>query len=744
MTLRRYITIQFLSVSIGILPVFSSEPASEVFISRLEGQIIFDGMPDEPAWQKIDPFPMVMHRPVFGNEPSERTDVRVTYDEDYVYIGASFYAEDPSLIQSASKKRDAIGTSSDWLGVMFDTYNDNENGLNFWTNPSGLRADMAVYNDAVPKSQNTPSMNTSWNTHWDVETQLAEDGWYIEMRIPVSSLRFQDVDGEASMGMTLTRWVPYLNEVYTYPAIPDDYGDWGTMKPSMAQNVIFRDLKSRKPLYIAPYVIGGFTQINELNDAETDYEYRREDKIDAGLDLKYGISSNLVLDVTVNTDFAQVEADDERVNLTRFSLYFPEKRQFFLENASLFDFQTGGRGTMFYSRRIGLDEDSNPVPIYGGVRLTGRQGPWDIGFLNMQTAISDSLPSENFGVLRLKRRIINNNSYMGGILTSRIGRDGSFNEAYGIDALIRVKGDEYLKLIWGQTFENELENKAFTLKNARYLINWIRRKRVGFFYDIFLEGTGIDFDPGIGFQSRDDYHSLGALVDYIWLLGEASPIRSHGPGLTSFSYVNQSRGVIETLRNNLSYNLRLKSNWSFFASAGHMYENVFELFEISDDAEVPVGEYNYPEFRATITSSTTKRAWAYLSFNGGGYFDGTRISVSLKPSWSLTSSFVIGGTYTFNRIDFATRNQRFQGHIGQFKAEYMFSTKLSASAYIQYNSAVDRITSNFRFRYNPREGNDLYLVYNEGANTDLEREVPHAPRLGERTLQLKYTYTFRL
>jgi len=728
----------------GIFPVFSNKPASEVYISRLEGSIIFDGVPDEEAWQEIDPYPMVMHRPVFGKEPTEKTDVRVTYDERYVYIGASFYAKDPSLIQSTSKKRDAIGTSSDWLGVLFDTYNDNENAVNFWTNPSGLRADMAIYNDGVPKSQNLPSMNISWNTHWDVETQISEKGWFIEMRIPVSSLRFQEVDGEVSMGMILVRWVPYLNEVYSYPGIPDDYGDWGTMKPSLARNVVFRDLESKKPLYISPYVIGGFTQINELNEAETMYEFSREKKLDAGLDLKYGISSNLTLDVTLNTDFAQVEADDEKVNLTRFSLFFPEKRQFFLESASLFDFQTGGKGTMFYSRRIGLDEDFHPVPIIGGVRLTGREGPWDLGFMNMQTAISDSLPSENFGVLRLKKRIINTNSYMGGIITSRLGMDGSFNEAYGIDALIRITGDEYLKFIWGQTFENDLENKAFTLKNARYQLNWQRRRRVGFYYDVWLSGTGTDYNPGIGFQDRDDYHSIGTLLDYTWLMGEESSIHSHGPGITSINYVSQSRGMIETLRNNLSYNLRLKSRWSFFISLGHMYENVFELFEISDDAEIPIGEYSYPEFRARVTSSITKRAWASLAFTGGGYFDGKIISFSLIPSWSLSSSFVITGTYTFNKIDFVTRNQSFIGHIGRLKTEYMFSTKLSASAFVQYNSEVNTVTSNFRFRYNPREGNDLYLVYNEGTNTNLEREHPHAPRLGDRTIQLKYTYTFRL
>ena len=260
--------------------------------------------------------------------------------------------------------------------------------------------------------------------------------------------------------------------------------------------------------------------MNELNDAETNYEFSRDKKLDAGLDMKYGITSNLTLDVTLNTDFAQVEEDDEKVNLTRYDLFFEEKRQFFLERASIFDFNTSGPNTMFYSRRIGLDEDYNLVPIIGGIRLIGRKNGWDLGFMDMQTARSDSLPSENFGVLRLKKRVLNQNSYVGGIYTSRLGLDGSFNQVYGLDALVRVTGYEYLKLVWGQSFENDFTNKPLVLDNARYLVNWQRRRKVGLHYNLTMSGAGPEYNPGIGFQNRDDYLAYGGILNYTWLMPE--------------------------------------------------------------------------------------------------------------------------------------------------------------------------------------------------------------------------------
>jgi hypothetical protein len=267
---------------------------------RLEGEIRFDGVPDEKAWKSCEPFPMVTNTPVFGKGPAEKTDIRILYDEDYIYIGASLYAKDPSLIQAGSKKRDEMRADCDWIGITFDSFNDNENGLSFWTTPTGLRTDMAVFNDA--SGTDPPPISESWNTHWDVKSTRNEEGWFTEILIPVSSLRFQEVDGRVIMGLILVRWVPYTNEMYIYPPIPNEYGAWSAWKVSLARDVVFPGLKSRKPLYIAPYGVAGINQSNELNGDGTAYQYSRKSKLDAGIDLKYGINSNLTLDVTVNTD----------------------------------------------------------------------------------------------------------------------------------------------------------------------------------------------------------------------------------------------------------------------------------------------------------------------------------------------------------------------------------------------------------------------------------------------------------
>lgn len=730
---------------IAILPAPGQtvvEKAGRPVIQRLQGELVFDGIPDEAAWQLTEPFPMVTHQPVFGKEPEERTDVRILFDAQYVYVGASLYTSDPSAIMNTSKKRDELKPDCDWVAVVFDTYNDNETGLSFWTTPSGLRTDMAIFNDA--QAGMVMPLSPSWNTHWDVESRITDEGWFSEMRIPVSSLKFQEKDREVVMGMILIRWIPQHNATYIYPPIPAEYGDWSLMKVSMAQDVVFPGLNSRKPLYITPYVLGGISKMNELNDAETEYKLSRDEKFEAGLDLKYGITSNLTMDITANTDFAQVEADDEMVNLTRFDLYFEEKRQFFLERSSVFDFNTAGPTTMFYSRRIGLDDEGKIVPIIGGLRLIGRKSGWDMGFLNMQTMKSDSLPSENFGVLRVRKRILNENSYAGGIYTSRLGLDGSFNQVYGFDGLLRITGDEYLKLVWGQTFETGYANKPFALENARFVLNWQRRKDVGFYYDVFLSGAGKDYNPGIGFQNRYDYAVYGGMFNYNWLSPESSPIFKHGPRLQIFDWFNQSRGTRETVDLGLSWEMQLKSTWFFNAAVQYQYDHVFEEFPLSDDAEIPEDEYSFTSIAARFRTPMTRSVSLFMEYIYGQYYDGMMNSLMLQSGWSVASFLQFSGTYMFNKIDIPVRDQEFISHIGRLKAELMFTTTLSLSAFVQYNSAADIIGSNIRFRYNPREGNDLWLVFNEGTNTNLQRELPHRPSLAARTIMLKYTYTFRL
>jgi hypothetical protein len=714
-------------------------PQEPVLIKRINGKVDIDGPSTEQAWNEVVPFSFVTHQPVFGAEPSEKTEVLMVYDDKYLYVAGRLFDREPQKILMTSKKRDATGPANEWFGIILDTYNDKENALGFFTTPAGLRLDLTVFNDGVGELP----INESWNTFWDVTSVVSDSGWFTEMRIPFSSLRFQENSGKVKMGFITWRYIPRKNEIAIFPAIPPDYGDWSAWKPSKAGEIIIEGIKPQKPLYITPYLLGGLSRENLLNEEETAYIREDNPALETGLDVKYGLTNNLTLDLTVNTDFAQVEADDQMVNLTRFSLFFPEKRQFFLERSSIFDFNTGGENTLFYSRKIGLYE-GEPVRIYGGARLIGRKGPWDIGAMDMQTAESDSLPSENFGVIRVRRQVFNENTYLGGIMTSRTGMNGDYNITYGFDGIIKMFGDDYLKLVWAQSVE---ENYDFSepLKPSRIFINWEKRRKIGLGYDFRYALSGEEFNPGIGFQARDDYSFYYGNILYGWLGNKESSIFKHNILLHGEAFKSISEKTVESAILNPGYEIYLKSG--FYGAAGLYiyYENLLDTFKINDDEVfAKPGDYNFFNAHAALVTPQSKQIWTQLIFNTGSFYDGKMYSVSLTPTWNISSSWEISGFYEYNHIDFSDRNQNFTSHIIRLKALYMLNTSFSVSAFVQYSSAADVILSNFRLHYNPREGNDFYLVYNEGMNTNLHREIPALPGTFSRTVLLKYTYTFRL
>ena len=711
-------------------------------IRRIESGINFDGIPDEEVWQEIEPFPLVTYLPVSGKVPKETSIVRMAYDKQYVYLGGIMYVSDPDHVKAIGKKRDMIGMSTDWLGILMDTYNDKENALFFMTNPNGLRLDGTIFNDATPTGEDPP-MDINWNTFWDVETSVDDSGWYAELRIPISSLRFEPKEDRIIMGIGIMRWISALYEMDIYPEIPQLWGDYSHMKPSRYAVVEFEGMKPKKPLYISPYLLSGFTQVHELNEEETAYDYSKDFILEPGLDIKYGINPNTTLDLTVNTDFAQVEADQQQFNLSRFSLLFPEKRPFFLERSSIFNFELGGGSSLFYSRRIGLYE-GNPVRIWGGARIISRVNDWDIGFLDMQTASFDELPSENFGVLRLKKRVFNPYSYAGGMITSRIGVDGSYNLAYGLDGVIRLFGDEYLTIRWAQSFTDTTENNPFSLDPSRFLVFWERRKQEGFSYLLAGGYHGVAYEPGIGLERFPDYWVLREDLKYTWISPDSARMQSHSILLRNFNIHSVVDHSLLIYRFNPVWTFVTKKGWGGQLDLIYNLEYLEEDFEILDPVLVPTGRYQYVNTELMLYPPQSKPLSAMFMFQGGGYYDGYRISPSIKPTWNIGPSVELGGFYQFDYVQFPDRDQLLRNHIAGLQLLYMLSTKLSLSGYLQYNTAIDQVISNIRFRYNPKEGTDLYLVFNEGRNTLLDREIPVLPPYDSRNIMVKFTYTFEL
>ncbi len=728
----------------------SAQGTATVPLPRLTGAITLDGLSDEAAWGDIPPLPLVMSVPNFLDTPTERTEIRIAYDDDFIYVAGRFYDSDPSGIHGNALERDGLTPAEDGFAVILDTFNDNENALGFVTNPAGLREDWAIYNDA--ESDEGFPINSSWNTFWDVAVVRTEEGWFAEMRIPFSSLRFQESGGRVVMGLLTYRYIARKNEIISYPPI-DPKWNWGFLKPSISQDIVLEGIYSRSPVYVTPYALGGLGQEQILNGSG--YQLNNQNQKNVGLDVKYGLTSNLTLDMTLNTDFAQVETDEAQINLTRFSLFFPEKRLFFQERASIFDFRSGGDNRLFYSRNIGLydigDDDFRSVPIIGGARLVGRIGDWDLGALDMQTAQATFhpdegdtviVPSENFGVLRFRRQVFNEYSYMGGMLTSRYDRNGRYNYGLGVDGTVRVVGDDYLVFNWAQTIDNDYQSTVSTLDASRIHLNWDNRGNAGLGYDFSFSRSGPDYLPRIGFESRHDYFRLGNNVSYSWMPGENSPVYRHTALLEFSGFYRNSDGALESAEVGPAWNYESKTGAFGKTWAKGLYEDLPDTLFLPEDTYVPPDQYRFYDVGGYYQTPGGRLLRTGIFATTGPFYDGWQLAMGTHPEWTVSPHLSLSGSYNFNRGWFPERDRTFTAHLLGLRAKVAFNTRLSTSAFVQFNSADHEVGVNLRLRYNPREGTDLYLVYNDLLNTDREREQLALPLSSERSLLLKYSTTF--
>ena len=742
---------------ISLIPITHICAQSEglFILPRLEGPIQFDGLPDEPAWEALEPLPLIMSQPNFGSDPTEKTEIRIAYNDDYLYAAGRFYDSDPGGIRGYTLERDGASLSDDGFALILDTYNDNESALSFVIIPSGARSDWAVFNDAEA-AEGTLPFNSSWNTFWDAAVTRNEEGWFAEIRIPFSSLRFQDDEGRVVMGLITWRYIARKNEIVSYPSISPKWQN-GIIKPSIAQDVVLYGVYSRNPVYITPYILGGTERYSDLNNAGSAYQQLHKTAGDVGLDLKFGITSNLTMDVTLNTDFAQVEADDPKINLTRFSLFFPEKRLFFQERSSVFNFSFGGPTQLFYSRRIGLydigDYDYRPVPIQGGVRLVGRIGTWDMGLLDMQTAgaefsvtddVADStvgVPAENFGVLRLRRQVLNPYSYAGMMLTSRIGQDGRHNYGVGVDGNIRMVGDNYLVFSVAQTMDSETESSSLPDAN-RIRLSWENRSQEGFSYDLFFARRGPSYIPGMGFEVYEDYFVLARRLAYAWLPGEESHAFRHTMALEFYFLFQNAERTLESAELGPAWTYEGKNGSFARVWTKGRFESLHDTLHLPEDVFVPLKRYTFYELGGMYQMPQGKLLRLNFNITAGQFYDGLYVTTGLAPAWTVSRHLTLRASYQPTWARFSERDQAFMSHLIWFRMNAALNTQLIISAFVQYNSAVDAVGINIRFRYNPREGTDFYLVYNEGLNTDRHRGTPVLPVSDARTVLLKYSTTF--
>ena len=721
--------------ALAVTPLGAQETtstAAPLEITRLPGPITVDGKPDEAVWQQVPPLPLTVYAPVFRAPPKQRSVIRVAYDDENFYAAGWFYDEDTTGIRVNSLYRDRWN-GDDAFAIYIDAFNDKRTAKWFGTTPGGIRFDVLLSDDGA-------TSNDSWDTFWTTTTTVTREGWFAEVKIPFSSIGFRTgADGRAVMGLTVTRLVSRTGERVTFPEIDPRFE---FRRPSVAREIVMRDVHSHRPLYVTPYALTGMDR-RAVGDVTSGFATERGTSREMGLDVRYPLSGRLTLDLTVNTDFAQVEADEQQINLDRFPLYYPERRRFFQEGSGIFDFGTGGNSRLFNSRRIGLTEALTPVPVLGGARLVGRAGSWDVGLLEMQTEAQGLSPSENFGVLRLRRQVINSLSNAGVMATSYYG-GGHRNHAVGTDASIFVGDQQYLSAKWAASVDDRDASGVSFVDRSTFMLDWARRTGRGLQFDATVVRSGSAYSPELAFLPRRDYTSANVYGNWFLFTDRHPWLRRVYPGALAFTTFRNSDRVLESATYAVWVQWDTKSGGGGWIEPKMFHENVAQGFAIDDGLTVPVGSYDYADLQFVWMMPTGKKLRTSIDSRAGTYFDGRREQARIQPTWNVSPHLELGGDYQITHLRFPARQQEATLHLAGLRVRAALDARSSGNAFVQYNSTTDRLDFNVRLRYAFAEGTDLWIVYNEGLDTDRHQSVIGAPELPlslNRALIVKYTHT---
>lgn len=712
---------------LAALALLAAAPAGAqqpMAVPRLEGTFRMDGRSDEPAWQAVAALPLAATRPVEGAPPSERTELRLAHDDDFLYLAARLYDRDPSGIQTRALERDGAGPGDDRVGLLLDTFDDGQSALVFVVTAAGARTDFTIQGDGRGHAE-----NRGWNAEWDAAVARDDEGWYAEVRIPFSSLGFQAQGGAVSMGAVAFREIPRRAETVAFPTLPHEW----LLRPSRAADIRLEGVSARRPLRLTPYALGGLLRQGAA-DAGLPLPARSELTHEAGLDVKYGLTPGLTLDVTLNTDFAQVEADDAVVNLSRFALFLPEKRRFFLERAGVFDFQLGWGDRAFHSRVIGVGRDGRPERILGGARLVGRLGGWDVGVLDMHTA-PDGGAGENFGVARVRRSLANPDSWVGAIATTRIGAGGT-DALLGADASLRVRPSDDVRLAVAQ----RVERGAAGTERSRVWLGYVRSQPAGLSFEANLIHAGTRSAPPVGFASRTGFTQVQGWGSWAFTPADGSAVQRWGPNAWG-SLSLDAGGALESADVGANVYVRTRAGTFLRLWGGAQRAELAEPFALPGGARVPAGSHGWVQTGVNWAMPPGNLLRAAVWAQAGGFYDGRRISVGVEPEWSLSPRLTLSGRLERSRIRFPVRGQGVDADIARLRIQASATPSLSGGLLVQYNRASGALGGSARVRYNFGEGRDLYLVYDERVDTTL----PGAGLTSEderRSIMLKYAYTF--
>lgn len=683
---------------------------------------VIDGRLNDSVWQQATPISGFIQRELHEGQPvTERTEIRIITDGQALYVGAWLYDSDPSGIVTGAKVRDGDITKSDYFGILLDTYHDRQNGFVFTTTPAGIEYDAQVVNEGEGGGVQLPGQtsamagalggfNLNWDGTWTVATSVDSSGWYAEFRIPFTTLRYGS-GKEQTWGLNLVRSIRRRNEEAFWSFVPRQFSLMKISRAGILQGI---QVPSRRIVTATPYALSGV----DLN---------AQPRGEVGGEIKYGVTQSLTLDLTYNTDFAQVEVDEVRTNLTRFPLFFPEKRPFFLENAGIFSAGTPQAVDFFFTRRIGIDALGQPVPIVGGGRLTGRVGSMTVGALEIFTE------RQGYSVVRLGRET-GKRSRVGVIGVQRMatGNTDDWNRVLGVDGRLGVA--DAWTFDWWAAHSSEPgpdgDPAAFSARLGYDTPHWMNVLR-------FIQ-VGSDFNPEVGFLNRTGgYRYYEAGLFWKHRVPSVPWVKEWIPHLNYRGYYRPN-GFWQEGRLHIDMGQVDLANGGTVGPEVNIEHQGLEVpFAIASTVTLPVGSYDYTSFAFDLTTDPSAPLTLVVRADIGGFYNGTRrggsVTLGAKRGSSIATSLLV--EYNDVRLD----QGDFIRSLIAARFAYFFTPRIMTQTLVQYSNQARTWTANARFAWLSTAGNGLFIVLNEGQEADGFFQW-HRPQA--RSLIVKYTRQF--
>lgn len=699
----------------------SRECASQIQSTFIRSYINLDGLLNESVWEKAELVTDFTQRELIEGAPAtEKTEVRILYNEENLYIGVMCFDSEPDKIIHKELKFDGNMKSDDRIDIVIDTYHDKRIGFFFVVNPNGALFD-ATFLSSNRAGKGESPINKEWDGIWDAKARIMDYGWSCEIVIPFKTLKFPSTDSQI-WGINFMRAIRRKNEEVLWRSWGRNDGIFKLSKAGTL--IISNSPKSSRQLDIKPYVLSG-AEKNLNRDLDDTFKY--------GLDIKYGITTNTTIALTAKTDFAQIESDKEIINLTRFDISYTEKRDFFLEGSELFEFKQG-KTNIFYSRRIGITPERESMPILGGAKLVQKTGSYRMGVLTIQTEEEHGYPSANYTVARVKKDIFEQ-SYIGFIGTSILDADGHDNQVYGTDFIFRTDtflGDKNFEF-QGYFTGSVTDGKAHESIAGRLFLNYPNDLINTF---ILYHAFGNNFNPEMGFIPRDP-----GVQQYMFIF-DYTP-RPSIPFIKKLDfkpiyfkyYVNTKNKLISRIFKTQPFGLISDTDDKFGFTIQNEYDYIEEIFPIFNDVIIPRGGYEWWNYEINFESSKSRAISFEIETQWGDFYNGTRDRLNVECTFKTSRYYALSADVRYNNISIGNRHFNTKEYGGRLGVD--LSTHLSSSTFIQWNNETKEVNVNFRIRYIPKIGSDIYIVYNHLMDEDNNFNTL------QNTGMLKVDYTYR-